>query len=60
MILKKIPLLIILCITASILTILFYLFGFNFFATPPKTSKELLEEHLQIDKISSEKIKYKL
>ena len=55
MILKKIPLLIILCITASILTILFYLFGFNFFATPPKTSKELLEEHLQIDKISSEK-----
>ena len=54
MILKKIPLLIILCITSSVLTILFYLFSFNFFATPPKTSKELLEEHLKIDNISTE------
>ena len=54
MILKKIPFLIILCITASILTILFYLFSFNFFTTPPKTSKELLEEHLQTDNISSQ------
>ena len=54
MILKKIPLLIILCFTSSILTILFYLFSFNFFATPPKTSKELLEEHLKTDNISSE------
>ena len=54
MILKKIPLLIILCIASSILIILFYLFSFNFFATPPKTSKELLEEHLKTDNISSE------
>jgi hypothetical protein len=51
MILKKIPLLIILCIASSILIILFYLFSFNFFATPPKTSKELLEEHLKTDNI---------
>ena len=56
MILKKIPLLIILCIASSILIILFYLFSFNFFATPPKTSKELLKEHLKTDNISSEEI----
>ena len=53
MIFKKIPILIVLCVTASILVILFYLLGYNVLTVPPKTSEQLLEEHFQ-DNISSE------
>ena len=54
MIFKKIPILIVLCVTASILVILFYLLGYNVLTVPPKTSEQLLEAHLQIDNVSSE------
>ena len=54
MIFKKIPILIVLCATASILVILFYLLGYNVLTVPPKSSEQLLEEHLQIDNVSSE------
>ena len=55
MIFKKIPILIVLCATASILVILFYLLGYNVLTVPPKTSEQLLEEHCQIDNLSSER-----
>ena len=54
MIFKKIPILIVLCVTASILVVLFYLLSFNILTVPPKTSEQLLEEHLQMDNVSSE------
>ena len=54
MIFKKIPILIVLCATASILVILFYMLGYNVLTVPPKSSEQLLEDHFQIDNISSE------
>ena len=57
MIFKKIPILIVLCATASILVILFYLLGYNILTVPPKTSEQLLEDHMQIDNVTSEKIR---
>ena len=54
MIFKRIPILIVLCASASILVILFYLLGYNVLTVPPKSSEQLLEDHLQIDNVSSE------
>ena len=33
---------------------IFILFGYNVLTVPPKTSEQLLEDHFQIDNISSE------
>ena len=54
MIFKKIPILIVLSATASILVILFYLLGYNVLTVPPKSSEQLLKDHLQIDNVSLE------
>ena len=54
MIFKKIPILIVICITSSVLVVLLYMLSFNVLTVPPKTSEQLLEEHLQIDHASSE------
>ena len=51
---KKIPILILLCATASTLVVLLYLVSYNVLTVPPKTSEQLLEEHLQIDNVSLE------
>ena len=51
--LKKIPLIILFCLLASTAVMFLYIMGFNFLTIPPKSSEALLEEHMQLDNLSS-------